>query len=250
MESSPNDRQPKTLALYERMRDDVTAERMAPGSRLSELDLVRRYEVSRTPVREALARLEQDGLLERRGSALYVKERSPDEIIDIYRVRIYVEGAIAHDAAHRRTEMDLIRIEAAAARCAAAPVDDPKALQAANTAFHQALANACHNQTLRELQDRLTIQVAKLPSTTLSFPGRWEEAIEEHVALVRAIRAQDAAAAERIGRAHMTRACEIRLKLTAQEVEATMGAPAQRRSLRQHLALPCRAVMAKLCIQF
>jgi DNA-binding GntR family transcriptional regulator len=226
MEKSPKDAQPaspKTLNLYERLRDDVTAERMAPGSRVSELDLGRRYEVSRTPIREALARLEQDGLLERRGSGIYVRERSPDEVIDIYRVRVYLEGAVGHDAAHRRTEMDLLRLEAAAARCVSAPTDDPKIMQALNTAFHQALADACHNQTLHDLQDRLTVQVAKLPSTTLSYPGRWQQALEEHLALVQAIRNQDAAEAERIGRAHMATAAEIRLKLIATEMEAGLA---------------------------
>ena len=228
MEKSQKDAQPassKTLNLYERLRDDVTAERMAPGSRVSELDLGRRYEVSRTPIREALARLEQDGLLERRGSGIYVRERSPDKVIDIYRVRVYLEGAVGHDAAHRRTEMDLLRLEAAAARCVSAPTGDPKTLQTLNMAFHQVLAEACHNQTLRELQDRLTTQVAKLPSTTLSYPGRWEQALEEHRALVQAIRDQDAAEAERIGRAHMTVAAEIRLKLIATEIDA--GLPGQ-----------------------
>ena len=221
MDRSPKDSQPasKTLSLYERLREEVSAERIAPGARVSELDLGRRYEVSRTPIREALARLEQDGLLERRGSAVYVRERTPDEIIDIYRVRVYLEGAVGHDAAHRRTELDLIRLDAAAARCAAASHDNPRTLQALNTAFHQALADCCHNQTLRDLQDRLTTQVAKLPSTTLSFPGRWEQALEEHMALIRAIRNQNAAEAEQIGRAHMATAAEIRLKLIACEIE-------------------------------
>src|SRR5688500_4429468 len=86
---------PKATALYEDLRGDLTNGRWAPGARLSELELVRHYSVSRTPIREALARLEQDGLLERRGSSIYVRERSADEVIDIYRARVYLEGAVA-----------------------------------------------------------------------------------------------------------------------------------------------------------
>ena len=93
---------PKNLALYERLRAALAEEEFPPGARLSEVELCARFDVSRTPIREAMARLEQDGLIERQGSALYVRDRTADETIDIYRVRVYLEGAIAFDAAYRR----------------------------------------------------------------------------------------------------------------------------------------------------
>ena len=80
---------PKSVALYEQLRAAVSGGELLPGSPLSEIDLCRQHDVSRTPIREALARLEQDGLVERRGTALFVRDRSADEIIDIYRVRVY-----------------------------------------------------------------------------------------------------------------------------------------------------------------
>lgn len=211
---------PKTANLYEQLRQALTDEALAPGERISEVDLGRRYEVSRTPIREALARLEQDGLIERRGSALYVRTRTADEIIDIYRVRAYLEGAIAFDAAHRRSGTDLMRLEAAAARGAAMTGDEPPSqLQEANAAFHRALAEASHNQTLRDLQDRLSAQVTKLPSTTLSFPDRWAASVREHQELVEAIRHQDGERARAIGSSHMNAAAEIRLKLIARDLD-------------------------------
>ncbi|HEX3649491.1 MAG TPA: GntR family transcriptional regulator [Pseudonocardiaceae bacterium] len=212
---------PKTVALYEQLRGAVAGGNLLPGSRLSEVDLCRQYKVSRTPIREALARLEQDGLIERRGSALFVRDRSADEIIDIYRVRVYLEGAIAFDAAHRRSETDLMRLEAAAAVGAELEgTEDPVRLQTANTVFHQALAVACHNQTLQDLQSRLTAQVAKLPSTTLSYPGRWQASIGEHLNLVDAIRKQDGELARTIGSSHMRAAAEIRSQLIARELNS------------------------------
>ena len=211
---------PKTIALYEQLRRALADEELAPGDRISEGDLGRRYEVSRTPIREALARLEQDGLIERRGPAIYVRTRTADEIIDIYRVRVYLEGAIAFDAAHRRSETDLMRLEAAGSRGEALHGDeDPKLLQAANAAFHRALADASRNQTLHDLQDRLSAQVAKLPSTTLSYPGRWATSIQEHRDLVEAIRQQDGDRARTIGSQHMNAAAEIRLSLIASELD-------------------------------
>jgi len=217
---------PKTIALYERLRAALAEEEFSPGARISEVDLCARFEVSRTPIREALARLEQDGLIERRGSALYVRDRTADETIDIYRVRVYLEGAIAFDAAHRRSETDLMRLESAAAVGEKLNgTEDPALLQAANTAFHRTLAAACHNQTLQDLQSRLTAQVAKLPSTTLSFPGRWQASVREHRELIDAIRSQDAERARAIGTEHMNAAAEIRIKLIARELEVRQSDP-------------------------
>lgn len=211
---------PKHMVLYERLRSALAAEELPPGSRIAEADLCARFEVSRTPVREALARLEQDGLVERQGSALFVRDRTADETIDIYRVRVYLEGAIASDAAHRRSETDLLRLEAAAAQGEALTgATDPALLQAANATFHRALAAACHNQTLQDLQNRLTAQVAKLPSTTLSFPGRWQKSVRQHRELISAVRSQDGERARSIGSQHMNEAAEIRLKLIARELE-------------------------------
>lgn len=215
---------PKTMALYERLRAALAEEEFPPGARLSEVDLCSRFEVSRTPIREALARLEQDGLIERRGSALFVRDRTADETIDIYRVRVYLEGAIAFDAAHRRSETDLLRLEAAAtAGEQLTGNEDPAALQAANSAFHRALALASHNQTLQDLQNRLTAQVAKLPSTTLSFPGRWEASVREHRELLEAIRSQDGERARTLGTQHMNAAAEIRIKLIARALDLREG---------------------------
>jgi DNA-binding GntR family transcriptional regulator len=208
------------MALYERLRAALADEEFPPGARISEAELCSRFEVSRTPIREALARLEQDGLIERRGSALFVRDRTADETIDIYRVRVYLEGAIAFDAAHRRSETDMLRLEAAAAQGEALEgTEDPALLQAANTTFHRALAMACHNQTLQDLQSRLTAQVAKLPSTTLSFPGRWAASVREHRELAEAIRSQDGERARAIGTQHMNAAAEIRIKLIAQALD-------------------------------
>jgi DNA-binding GntR family transcriptional regulator len=215
---------PKNLALYERLRAALAEEEFPPGARLSEAELCARFDVSRTPIREALARLEQDGLIERQGSALYVRDRTADETIDIYRVRVYLEGAIAFDAAYRRSETDLIRLDAAAAQGEALTgSEDPSLLQAANTTFHRALAAACHNATLQDLQNRLTAQITKLPSTTLSFPGRWTESVAQHRELIKAISSQDGERAREIASQHMNEAAEIRIKLIARELYGRQG---------------------------
>jgi DNA-binding GntR family transcriptional regulator len=211
----------KTLAVYAQLSDELIDGKWLPGQRLSELELVRRYEVSRTPIREALVRLEHDGLIKREGTAVYVRERTPDEVLDIYRVRVFLEGAIAHSAAERRTDVDLMRLEGVLAREGAIePGADGGVLQASNTEFHNVLASAARNFTLQEIQGRLTRQISRLPSTTLSYPGRWDVAVKEHYAIVAAVRDRNAEEAERIARAHMQAACDIRLALMAEELGA------------------------------
>ncbi|MFF0149515.1 regulatory GntR family protein [Amycolatopsis sulphurea] len=103
----------KGFALYIQLRDDVVNGKFPPGTRLSESSLGREYGVSRTPIREAIARLEHDGLLLQQGAYAGVRSRSAEEIIDIYRIRVILEKAIVRDAASRRREVDLIQLRRA-----------------------------------------------------------------------------------------------------------------------------------------
>lgn len=209
----------KTLMVYSRMRSEIADGVLEPGRRLAEADLVERYGVSRTPIREALVRLEVDGLVTREGLMVWVRVRTPDEVIDVYRVRVYLEGAIARDAATRRSEADMMRLDAALARSSALPAN-PTGLQMQhdNQEFHVAMAVASHNFTLQELQGRLTAQVTRLPSTTLRVPGRWKQSLKEHEEIVAHIRSRDPERAEKAARDHLEAARDIRLKLMAEEM--------------------------------
>lgn len=226
MTQPPENSDPQPLALdvsrgraagfYELIRADVIAGNLVAGERLSEAALSRKYGVSRSPVREALASLERDGLIERIGLVARVRDRTQSEILDIYQVRVYLEGAIASDAAQRRHPMDVHRLDAAVQTAIDVDTDDPKALVAVNRLFHDALAAASHNATLSDLQDRLTAQVATIrttPATTLIFPGRWQEAHEEHELIARAVAAKDADTARAVAERHMARSRDIRLHL-------------------------------------
>lgn len=206
--------------FYDLLRADLISGALVPGQRLSEASLSRQYGVSRSPVREALASLERDGLIERVGLVARVRERTAEEMLDIYQVRIYLEGAIAADAAQRRTAIDMGRLKAALQLGVDVDVDDPKALLTANRAVHDALAAASHNATLTDLQARLNAQIATLPAKTLGYPGRWPEANEEHAEIIKAVEAQDATTARQIAEAHMARARDIRVELYENDFSA------------------------------
>jgi len=79
-----------------------------PGQQLVESNLAEWCGVSRTPVREALRRLQQDGLIDRTDRGMVVKERSPEDILDIYDTRLVLEGFAGRTAADRRTAYDLM----------------------------------------------------------------------------------------------------------------------------------------------
>jgi DNA-binding GntR family transcriptional regulator len=128
-------RRPTAVDVYEHLRDDIVARRLDAGASLVETELADRYGTSRTPVREALRRLEQDGLLERGRRGLQVRAPSAAEILEIYEVRIDLEALAAALAAERHTPLDLVRLRSAAANFEAAPVEDVAPMTAANQFF-------------------------------------------------------------------------------------------------------------------
>lgn len=201
--------------VYERLRDDIVSRRLEVGASLVETDLADRYGTSRTPVREALRRLEQDGLLERGRRGLQVRTPSPEEILEIYEVRIDLEALAAALAAERRTPLDMVRLEAAAATMEATATDDPVAMATANHGFHERLCEAAHNATLLDVNGRLLTHLTRYPSTTLVWPGRWEAVLAEHRELIERITGRDAAGARTLMERHMRDARDVRLQMYA-----------------------------------
>jgi DNA-binding GntR family transcriptional regulator len=204
---------------YERLTQAIMTGELLPGQPLVETTLAEWCQVSRTPIREALTRLEQDGLVVRGERGLMVRQRSPEEILDIYETRIVLEAMAARVAATRRSYLDLIGLRRIAERLDNLGTDDEHAMTEGNREFHRAVRRASHNESLNDLLQRLDLHVARYPSTTLSQPGRWSEANHEHRKIIDAIEAQDADLAHRLTAEHFTHARELRLALWAQGKE-------------------------------
>ncbi|MCU1410977.1 MAG: hypothetical protein JWR04_1684 [Rhodoglobus sp.] len=199
---------------YEQLKRDISAGDLGPGFPLVEGTLAETFGVSRTPVREALTRLEQDGLVIRTDRGLVVRERSPEEILDIYEVRILLAGLGARQAAARRSMLDLIRMRTRLEALAQADPQDLTAILQANRTFHRSVWKASHNAPVEEVMDRLNYQIsARYPMTTLSVPGRLEKTLEEHGRLVDAIEAQDTDLAGELATAHFRATRDARLKM-------------------------------------
>jgi DNA-binding GntR family transcriptional regulator len=206
-------------SVYEELREAIVTGRFAAGQVLSENALAAEFGKSRTPVREALHRLEIEGLVERVPRGVRIRASSPEEILDIYEVRITLEGAAAKAAAERATEFDKIQLRSA--QKAMVDVDaDPQAKAAANRRFHEAVWTASHNATLVDLLKRLNIHLIRYPTTTLTYGERWQAVLREHEELLGAIEAGDGEAARRIAEHHMFGAREVRLRMYAESEHA------------------------------
>jgi DNA-binding GntR family transcriptional regulator len=202
---------------YEKIKSAILSGELQPGQQLVETALATWCGVSRTPVREALRRLQQDGLIYRTERGMSVRERSPEEILDIYETRLVLEALAGRVAADRRTQYDLRTLHHLLERGRDVKASDSAGMVDANQRFHSAVWRATHNDSLIDLLDRLNLHVARYPGTTLSSPGRWKEAQGEHEALIVAIERRDGDAAHEIALQHLGAARDIRLSLFDEE---------------------------------
>lgn len=197
--------------IFLTLRSEILDGTLAPSTSLRETALAERFEVSRTPVRDALSRLEQDGLLVRAHRGLEVQSVDPQTVMQVYDVRILLEEQVAGDAALNRTVRDVLRLEAMVERDRAIQDHDDVVLRRSNLEFHRAVWSAAHNPVLEELLERLSHHLVHAPHSTLSVGDRWNEALEEHAALLAAIQDRDPATARDVARQHFETARSIRL---------------------------------------
>ena len=214
-------RQPKKLIrrgdsaarIYEGIRSRILSMQLAPGAAIDEAALVREFEVSRTPVREAVVRLASDGLV-----TLLPNRGSQVAPLDLARIRDYLEAidlvqrAVTALAARRRSEVGLKVIEVAgqAFEDAVTRVDSERMVER-NRDFHVAISHSCGNELLITTYNRLLDEGLRIARFTLSdrfyqshdsFRGFVERVVSEHRQMIQAIRDRDAAAAEAVAKAH------------------------------------------------
>ncbi|MFS0866401.1 GntR family transcriptional regulator [Microbacterium sp. 179-B 1A2 NHS] len=200
-------------SLVRSLRSEIVSGVLEPGLALREVALAERFGVSRTPVREALSRLEGYGLVERDGRTLRVTAPNPERMLNTYNVRIALEGEAAAEAAENRQLSDLVTLEGLIARDRSLRDPDDAQRIRTNLEFHTALWHASHNAVLVELLERLQFHLTNAPHSTLSVGDRWTQSLDEHEAIVAAIDARDADEARRRASAHMRTARELRIRL-------------------------------------
>jgi DNA-binding GntR family transcriptional regulator len=189
-----------------------------PGDRLVESELAERFGVSRTPIREALQRLETQSLLTRDGRSLIVASLDHTQMAELYVVRGELEGLAARLASRHATPEE-IRVLRDMVEADRKLIGNPDALSRANRRFHKQIHLASHNRFLVQQLDLVHRSMALLATTSLAAEGRGAGALDEHQAIVTAIEAGDGDGADKAVREHISKAFMTRLKLDAASVE-------------------------------
>lgn len=188
-----------------------------PGDRLVESELAERLGVSRTPVREALQRLETQAMLTRDGRSLIVASLDHNQLAELYAVRTELEGLAARLAARHATDEE-IRVLRGMVEDDRKLLGDPMGLSRANKRFHHQVHLASHNRFLVQQLDLVHRSMALMATTSLAAEGRSEVALSEHDRIVSAIEARDGEAAYQALKTHISRAFETRLRVDAGEI--------------------------------
>jgi DNA-binding GntR family transcriptional regulator len=199
------DRQLMTDWVYEEIRGAIVDLRLQPGAPLREAAISTQLGVSKTPVREALGRLEQEGLVETTSfKGAVVSGYSERDLEEIYELRELLEGAAARVAATDATEetRDALRDVIDRSR-AARDAGDLTGLADLLGRFDIVVYEQVTNRRIRALIETLRAHLTRIGKLTEHIPGRVETSVEEHAVIVDAIMRADPLAAERAMRAHI-----------------------------------------------
>jgi DNA-binding GntR family transcriptional regulator len=175
--------------------------------------------VSRTPVREALRKLEAEGLVAHAGARLVVRTLSEQDLIELFYVREALEGMAARLAAENATPAEIEEIrELVKDMAAARKRRDVDGFRRLAGEFHHLVYRASHNNRLLMASQSLLDHVRQIQSSTLHAPGRLAHALDEHRQLLNAIAARDADRAEALARQHRRKTLDLRKAMLREQL--------------------------------
>jgi DNA-binding GntR family transcriptional regulator len=200
---------------YSVLREAIVTNVLKPGVRLRADELAKRLGISKTPVREALRKLQaQDLITVGSGNALIVKTITEEQLIEIYYTREALEGMAARLAADNAGPIELAKLRAIYDEIKSlGAVGDLRRLRELTGEFQLAVFRAARNDTLYQLLKHLQEQIRQFSGTTLTQQGRAKEVMAYSKALLAAIEKRDGDTAEDIARANRRRTLELRIKM-------------------------------------
>lgn len=198
--------------VYRRLRDAIQHGEYKSGRRVMEIEIADWLKVSRTPVRDAIRRLEAEGMLEHEPrNGLVVARLDRQAVMELYVMREVLEGTAARLCARHASDMelqelsDLIEAEQHMR-------GDVETLARQNVRFHSAIHRSAHNRYLEKSLAAVNDSMGLLGTPLMLLPHRAETAAAEHARLFEAIRQRDPEAAEEAARAHVRAAQRERIK--------------------------------------
>jgi DNA-binding GntR family transcriptional regulator len=216
-----HDRRKVTDWVYEELKAAIVELRLAPGRPLREGTLAEQLGVSKTPIREALTRLEQDGLVETtsfKGAA--VTGYSRQDLIELYELRELLENAAARGAAEWMSEQDRAHLDRLCLQSRELKTGkDAAKLAALISEFDTILFDQVKNTRIRALIENLWVHLTRIGQLTAVIPGRIEASVDEHTKIVEAIAARDPDRAEQYMRDHIRSVRDDQLRALAEAAD-------------------------------
>lgn len=207
---------PRGEFVYQALLQAIRRGQIRPGDRIREEDVAELLGVSRTPVREALQQLQARRMVELvPGRGNVVVDLSLHQVIELYAMREVLEGAAAGFAAQHAQPAEIALMQSLLSACDSPGGEDPATLAELNQRLHRTIHLAARNRYMHEALAHLDDALTLLRGTTFDLPERRVASGEEHRAIVRAIIARDAAAAEAASRTHIRHALAARLQMMA-----------------------------------
>ena len=202
-------------AAYHAVMEAIRRGDYVPGARLREEEVGARLDLSRTPVREALRRLEAEGIVEHRPRAgAVVRQLNHAELVELYEMRVVLERTAAELAARHGTAAEFDTL-AALNRQIAEERSNPAQAAAINQAFHRGLYLASRNRFLLDAARGLNNALLLLGPTTFTDVARVDTVVAQHAAILEALFAGDPVAAGEAAEAHLQTSLRVRLKALA-----------------------------------
>lgn len=200
-------------AAYERLMTAIRRGDYAPGDRLRETEVADRLDLSRTPVREALRRLEADGIVEHRPRlGAVIRQLSHTELVELYEMRTVLERTAAEMAAKHAIAAEIDALRDINAALAGSP---PAQAAALNQDFHRGIYLATRNRFLLDAARALNNALMLMGPTTLADQDRIDIVRAQHDDILDAITAGDTQAAGQAAETHLQTSLRYRLKVIA-----------------------------------
>ena len=195
---------------YDRLLTAIRSGEFAPGDRLRETDVGTRLGLSRTPVREALRKLEADGIVEHRPRlGAVIRKLSHSELVELYEMRIVLERTAAQMATKHAAQAEIDTLRALNMRIGKS---EPAEAAALNQDFHRGIYLATRNRFLRDSARALNNALMLMGPTTLDDAERVAVVVSEHTDILDAIEARDPMAAGDTAEAHLQTSLRHRLR--------------------------------------
>ena len=205
--------------VFVKLEDEILSGKLTRGTALTEISLSERLGVSRTPVRSALHRLAEEGLVEAvANKGCVVIGITNSDLVDIYKIRVRLEGLASAIAATRITDegLNALRESVELAEFYISKNDTEK-LKELDSEFHETIYRSTDNRLLCKTLSELHRKIKSYRKLSLTVPGRLERSVLEHREIYQAIAIRDAEKADMLTSLHIERALENVLSTLPEE---------------------------------